>query len=366
MALFSSKKAPSYTISIALKSSSVDLQLVSTLDNNLKQVLLSKRKIIVLTNSQDSRAYTKQCISSLKELLKSSAKDIQTETGGKIHSTNVILYAPWFTSNITSLNHKESIVITEKFLEHQLANVKTPAKLINLEKKIINVLTNGYKVSEIGRTKLNNISLEIYSSYISETIHETINSTIKGVLPMISKIEYTTSPILIFEQIKSLLVKEDNVSFLYVGGEITEVGVIEDDTLSFYSTFPIGKHDFLRQIQTTINSYDYDLLYQKEIKIKTKNKEEEYESLRQQWGSMVLDTLLSFKKDVPSKMLIISDSKTKDFFTDILTQKIKDTPQTSLGQYRIINFDISYLKDIIQYKTAINTDELDLQLEALI
>ena len=28
--------------------------------------------------------------------------------------------------------------------------------------------------------------------------------------------------------------REDNISFLYVGGEITEVGIIEDDTLSFY------------------------------------------------------------------------------------------------------------------------------------
>ncbi len=364
MSLFSSKKSATYTLSIALKSSSIDVQLIANL-GDIKQVLLSERKIIVLTNSQDSHAYTKQCISELGYLLKKNTKDINQLSGGRIKETKVVLYAPWFTSHITPITHKESVMVTEKFLHHQLEGVKTPSKLVNLEKKVINVLTNGYKVTELGRTKLNNISLEIYSSYIAETIYEVINKTTKEAVPIIDKIAYLTSPILIFEQIKNLLVREDNISFLYVGGEITEVGVIEDDTLSFYSTFPIGKHDFLRQVQSTVQTYDYDLLYQKQVQIKSKTKQDEYESLKGQWSDLVLNTLLSFKKDVPSKILIISDSKTRDFFTDLLKNKIKDNPQTSFGQYRIINFDISHLKDIIQYKTPINTDELDLQLEAL-
>jgi hypothetical protein len=161
-------------------------------------------------------------------------------------------------------------------------------------------------------------------------------------------------------------VREDNVSFLYVGGEITEVGIIEDDVLSFYATFPIGKHDFLREVQTNNMSYDYDLLYQKQIVIKSQEKQVQFEELKERWGQMVLSTLLSFKKDVPSKILIISDSKTKDFFTENLISQIKKTSSSSFGQYRIINFEISHLKDIILYKTPAYMNEPDLQLEALI
>lgn len=367
MSLFGSKQLSSFNLTIALKSSSVDVQLVSVLGNKKREVLFSRRKIILLNNSQDPQSYTKQCLKELSLLLKNSTRDIHQLSKGSITKTKVVLYAPWFTSHITPITHKESVVVTEKFLYDQLKSVKTPAKLINLEKKVIKILANGYAVTEINRTKLNNISLEVYSSYISDSIHASLNETIHSAIPISNrKIEYTTSPVLLFAQIKSLLIREDNISFIYVGGEITEIGVIEDDSLSFYATFPIGKHDFLRDIQSTVKTYDYDLLYHKEIQIKSKQKEEQFQKLKEHWGDLLISTLLSFKKDVPSKLLVISDSKTKDFFTDILTTKIKNTPQTSFGQYRIINFDISHLKDIITYKTPTNADELDLQLEALI
>lgn len=367
MSLFGSKKVSSYTLTISLKSSSVDVQLISIPGNQKKEVVLARRKIILLTDSQDPQTYTKQCLNELSTLLKSSAREIHELSGGSISRTNVVLYAPWFTSHITPIKHKESVQVSEKFLLQQLKTIKTPEKLINLEKKVIKILANGYAVSELNKNKLNNISLDVYSSYISDSIYKTLNDTIKSSIPIAThRIDYTSSPVLMLGQIKSLLVREDNVTFVYIGGEITEIGVIEDDSLSFYATFPIGKHDFLRNIQTTVKSYDYDLLYHNQVQIKSKAKQEQFEKLKDQWGNLVLSTLLSFKQNVPSKLLIISDSKTKDFFVDTLMLKIKTAPQTSFGQYRIINFDISHLKDIIIYKTPTGADELDLQLEALI
>lgn len=368
MSLFGSKKVSTYTLSIALKSSSIDIQLISQTSKSIqKQVIFTQRKIIVLSDSQNSHLYTKQCLSELSSLLKSSIKEINQLCNGILDQTQVVLYAPWFTSHITSLSHKEPVIITEKFLYQQLYTIETPNKLINLEKKIVKILTNGYAVNELTRSKLNNISLDVYSSYISDSIYNSINDVLRKSIPFCSKnISYTTSSILLFSQIKRFLVREDNISFIYVGGEITELGIIEDDALSFYATFPIGKHDFLREVQTQITSYDYDLLYQKQVQIKSKTKQAQFEELKKQWGIMVLSTLMSFKKDVPSKLLVISDSKTKEFFTENLIAQLKETSETAFGHYRIINFDISHLKDIILYKTSTHANELDMQLEALI
>jgi hypothetical protein len=153
---------------------------------------------------------------------------------------------------------------------------------------------------------------------------------------------------------------------MHIGGEITEIGFVEDDSLSYYSTFPIGRHDFLREVQTDIKNYDYDLLYQKEIQLKQPDHQKRFDELKVLWANYVIESLTTYKKNVPSKLLIISDTKTKDFFVTLLTDKIKNDAAGFLTHHRIINFDISLLKDIISYKTPVYGNELDLQLEALI
>lgn len=366
MSFFNSKPKSSFTIAISLKSSSIDLQLVRVPEKGKREVVFVQRKVILLGNSQDPQLYTKQCIAELSALLRSSAKEIQALSQGKVNDTTVTLYAPWFTSHITAISHKESVVISEKFLAAQLKDIKTPKQLVTLEKKVIKILTNGYSVTELSESKFSNISLDVYSSYISRQIYDTLNETIRASLPICKKVAYVTSPILIFNQIKSLLVHEDNISFVYVGGEITEIGVIEDDSLSFYATFPIGKHDFLREVQGEIKTYDYELLYQKEVLIKDKAHQDKFDLLKKEWTDMVLSSLGSYKLDVPSKIMIISDSKTKDFFTSHLATALKASPTGFLSQHRIINFDMSLLGDIIIYKTPTHANELDLQLEALI
>jgi hypothetical protein len=325
-----------------------------------------QRKIILLDNSQDPQRYTKQCISELSALLKSSARELHALSNGAIDRTVIALYAPWFTSNITAIAHKESVVISEKFLASQLKSIKTPGQLVNLEKKVIRILTNGYSVTELSESKFSNISLDVYSSYISKRIYDLLSDTVRRALPACERIAYITSPILMFNQVKSLLVHEDNISFIYVGGEITEIGVIEDDSLSYFATLPIGKHDFLREVQGDIKTYDYDLLYQKEVQIKQKAHQARFEKLQKQWADSVTASFMAYKKDIPSKLLIISDSKTKDFFTNHLVSALKTSPDGFLSQHRIINFDMSLLGDIINYKTPTYTNELDLQLEALI
>lgn len=365
MPLFGSKTKVSFDVAIALKSSSVDIQLIRVPETGPREVLFTQRKIVFLANSQDPQLYTKQCVSDLSAMLKNSAKEIQRLSQGKIGRTTILLHAPWFTSHITPITHKDSVTISERFLVSQLKTIKTPDQLVNLEKKIIRILTNGYSVSELSESKLSNISMDVYSSYISKQIFDIIGSTVRTALPSCKKLSYVTSPILYFNQIKSLLVHEDNITFVSVGGEITEIGVIEDDSLSFYGTFPFGKHDFLRELQGLVNTYDYDLLYQKEIQIKKKGRAERFEKLKADWASLVASTLLSYKQNVPSKILLISDTKTRDFFTNTLSSALKQRPDGFLNQHRIINFDMSALQDILINKTANHTDELDLQLEAL-
>ncbi len=366
MSFFSSKNKQTYTLSISLKSSSIDFQLVRLGESIKKEVLLVEREVILLENSQDPSLYTSQYFRELESLFKKNKSKITQLVQGAPLSIQVILYAPWFTSTISSIVHAESAMINENFLSKKLAGITTEKDLHNLEKRIIRIQTNGYTLNELSHTTCSNIHLSVYSSYISAHIHTSFMEAFKKHLPESKHTTYVTSPLLILDNIKRFMVREDNVTFLYIGGEITEVGVIEDDSLSHFATFPIGKHDFLREIQTQTKTYDYNALYQKEIRIKSLSQQKSFDALKQKWSLLITQSLQLFNKNVPSKVLIITDSKTKDFFTDLLLASIKKDSQSILKNNRIINFDISLLKDIISYKTPLGENELDLTLEALI
>lgn len=368
MSFFSSKKKPAYTLSISFKSSSIDFQLISSTGEvtSKKEVLLFERDVILLESSQDPELYISECIKEFSSLFQKNQLKIKKLVHGAPIEVEIILYAPWFTSKISSATHEEPVIVDEDFLIKKIVHIEVDKHLHILEKRIIKIQSNGYTLDNFIKTKCSNIYLNVYSSYISKHIYDLFTKVIQKFLPEAKRISYTTSPILISDSIKRFLIKEDNVTFLYIGGEITEVGVIEDDSLSFFATFPIGKHDFLREIQLNLRTYDYDVLYGKQVQLKSKKQQESFDQLKQKWASFILQSLESFNKNVPSKILIITDTKTKDFFTEILLTKIKENPEGILKNNRIINFDISLLKDIISYKTPFGESELDLKLEALI
>jgi hypothetical protein len=366
MSFFKSKNKQTYTLSISLKSSSIDFQLMSSTSSTKKEVLLVERSVILLENSQDPVLYTSQYIKELTLLFEKNNTKIKQITQNSPLTIHFVLWAPWFTSTISSIEHKEPTTITNDFLLKKLTQVSTDKKIYNLEKRIIKIEANGYQLDRLAKTKSSNIQLSVYTSYISEQIHTLLQDNIQKYFPLSTKISYTTSPLLILDNIKRFMIREDNVIFLNIDGEITEIGIIENDSLVYFSTFPIGIHDFLRGVQDNVRTYDYDLLYQKEFQIKSKKQELQFDILKKKWGLSVIQSLELFNKHIPNKILIITNTKTKDFFTDILLTSIKENPQNIFQNNRIINFDISLLKDIIEYKTPTGENELDLKLEALI
>src|SRR5690606_26623584 len=127
MSFFSSKKDPSFLLSIAMKSSSIDVQLVKIPDMGTREVVFVQRKIILLENSNDPHAYVAQCTRELKTMLKTYSSEIQKLSQGKIKETSLVLYSPWFTSQIEHIRHDQQVAVQESFVQDQLKKIKTPA-----------------------------------------------------------------------------------------------------------------------------------------------------------------------------------------------------------------------------------------------
>lgn len=366
MSFFNSKDKPFYRLTIALKSSSINLQLCEVFNSNKIDVIHSVEETIYLENSQDPKLYTSHFVKKLNDILSQNIINIKRLIGKNEPEIVFLLYTPWFTSTITTILQKEIVTINNSYLSKKISKLQTSDNLYCLEKKIIQIKANGYTLSDYNNIKSDNIEIDVYISYISNQTKMMLSDLIRKFFYTCPISKFVTSPILHLDSIKRFMIKEDNLAFIHVDNEITEIGIIENDSLSFFITFPIGIHDFLKSINSIVKTYDYNLLYQKEILIKSPIQKEQFELVKSNWEKSIIESFNIFKGNIPKKILLKTNSKTKDFFETILNQSIKKEQNTVVSNHRIIDFDISLLKDIITYKTPTGEIELDSKLQVLI
>lgn len=367
MSFFGKKNKLSYTLIVSLKSSSINLQLLKE-GNSLskKEVEFVFQYTLLLENSRDPELYMTQYSKELTQIFDTHSLKIKQIVGNVPLQVYFLLYAPWFTSKIDTVLYKEEITLNQDFVDKEIQKVDVQNNFKVLERQIIKLKTNGYIITEIKNLKCLNVEVSTYTSYISFTTHDLLTQITQQYFSPVEHIKFCTSPLMSLENIKRFMIKEDNIIFLTIGAEITEVGIIEDDALVSFSTFPVGVHDFLRVLQSNVKSYDYDLLYQKQILIKSDVQKKDFEQIKYDWTHSFTETLNSFKEHTPHKIILLTDNTVKNFFSTLITDSIKSETEINLKNHRIINFDISALKDIITYKTPIGEEELDLKLEALI
>lgn len=299
-------------------------------------------------------------------MLKIHSLEIQKYVQKSSVDVDLILYSPWFTSQIYSITHPGPIGVDTAFLQSLVTDIEQSKDLHTIEKRVIKIEVNGYVLHDFIKTKSKNIKVDLYVSSISRKIFQKLEQVIRAHFPICNSITTHTSSLVYLDKIKEYMVKEDNLIHIFVGGEITELTIIRDDSLVYTATFPVGKHDFLRDMQATIRSYDYDLLYQKQIRFKSKVQEKNFNATKEKWKNSLKNILTAYTKQIPSKILLSTDTKTKEFFVELLTSIKNDDDSLILKNNRIINFDITTLKDIITYKIPIHDQEEDLVLEALI
>lgn len=366
MSFFVKKNKFSYTLIISLKSSSINFQLLKEGDGIKKEIEFVSQKIIFLEKSQDPVLYLAEFKKNLTNIFETCNLQLKQIIGDSPFKIFILLYAPWFTSKIDTTFYKDEVLLNDAFVEKEIKNFDTQNNLKALERQIIKLKSNGYTITEIKDIKCCNVEVYIYSSYMALKTYDMLQEITQKYFPSVKDLKFCTSPLMSLEHIKHFMIKEDNIIFLTIGSEITEVGIIEDDALVNFSTFPIGVHDFLRMIQANVRTYDYDLLYQKQLLFKLDSQRNAFEKIKKDWVYSFIQALNSSKEHTPHKIVLLADHKLKEFFSTLLSETAK-TENENFKNYRIINFDKSILKDIITYKTTISEEEeLSLKLEALI
>jgi len=317
--IFTMKKSSNAKLVISMKSSSVEISVIN-LDKTPELLFAKKEKLLfqeVLTSSD----FIDKSFSVLQRLLRGNSLDISTQLKDS-RECEVIFHSPWFLPELVSEKNKGQKISLKKFFNDKVIPPKQD-DYIQIENKITNILLNGYHLTKLKDEESSDIEINIFRSYISKETGEKIKEILKKEFNNLNVFDFSSSAMQNYESLKSLFINEDNFIFFNIGGEITELGVVENDILTFSSTVPVGTHLFSRELDTFIaekgNLDSLSFLSNKSTDEKLdKVRLKKIEKIKKIWSEEVISNLKDENKSLPKKVFIISNSDTIEFFNMLL------------------------------------------------
>jgi hypothetical protein len=304
---------------VSLKSSSIEISVVDF--GKVPEILFATKETLLFKEALQADTFISKSLEGFKNLLRKNINEIVRELKGS-HECEVIFHSPWFLPElITAENKKNEVSLKQFFME----KVKPPEQqdYQQIENKITNILLNGYHLTKLKDVKSNDIEINLFRSYSSKETIKKVKEVISSELKQIRQVEFSTSTMEIYESLKDLFINEDNLIFLNIGGEVTEIGIIENDILIHFATIPMGSHLFSRELDTFItergNLSTLKFLGDKATDEKLdKIKLAKIEETKNVWKDEIFQALEEEKGELPEKVFVISNSDSIDFFRMLL------------------------------------------------
>lgn len=205
-------------------------------------------------NSLVTRAY-KQIDDILKEVV---TKGLPSIKGINLKDRSVdevccVFASPWYESKIKNFEVKEKgeIKFTKEYFNKVLNKEQERDKVspgtIQVDKKILSVLMNGYETENPFDKKVEHLVLSFYSSFVSKKTIGDLEKRIQNNFN-IKKIHFSTHPMVTISAIKSVFHSLSNFILIDVGGEITDISLFKNSMLHSLVTVPHGINFFVREI----------------------------------------------------------------------------------------------------------------------
>jgi hypothetical protein len=258
----------------------------------------------------------------------------QMSSFSKIDEVHCFLSAPWYISEIRNVSLEKDIksVFTEKqgddLLKKEVRKVTDKFKdnMVVIDSIIMNLKLNGYNTNNPVGKKYKNIDFDIFISATPNFFIEKLKSGISNFLPN-TKINFSSFIASSFISLREKCLKPDSYIFIDVSSEITEIAIINNSSIRYSMTFPVGKKSIIRHIadkkglefrdaKELFNLYISDNLSQN-IKINVKNTIQEAQDL---WLANFYRCLNHVDKSitVPSFIFITADNDIKNWISKLV------------------------------------------------
>ncbi|MFZ2620919.1 MAG: hypothetical protein WAX85_02640 [Minisyncoccia bacterium] len=383
---FSKNKNEEISLLIDIGNGSIGGAFVLFKERSVPKILYNVRLPFAIVDSIDSSKLLSNMESLLEEtlsnLFKKSLLHKDWEEGSKkISSVLVSFSSPWFISKTKNIHIKEDkpFIISRKFLDNilekeersfkgELIEGKASMDQFNIiEKSIVHTKINGYALDKSIGKKTDTFDLTVYMGVIPVTVYNKVNTKISEYIHIPpEKIIIHTFPLISFTVLRDIYPDSDDFMIMDVTGEVTELTLVKDNSITQTISFPSGRNFVIRQIAKTFNVPPE--IAESTLHLFNSNKTDESTSemmkeiltnIEKEWAIYFEDTLLKFISftPLPKILYMTSEQDISKLFLDFLKLSKADSTSDYRKNIEPIYIDQEKLESLCQKNKTTMSDE---------
>lgn len=364
--LFSAaKKKDELVLVFDIGSSSVKAALFYMQKSGIPRIITSIREPILLEDKVDINRFFSLTIKALDTV----TEKIYKKGLGAPSKIFCIFSSPWHVSQtrIISLEKNSSFVFTSKLADSLIQkevgllkdeylkkypHIGNSLRLIEL--KNIKISLNGYETLNPLNKKIKQLEMTVFISMSEEEVCKKIEESI-GKRFHFREIKFSTFTMASFTVIRDLYAHKENFLLINVGGEITDISMIKNNTLRESTSFPLGINFMIRNIAASMNcslSEAKSLVslfkdgHAADTTVSTM--EPLIKKLKSEWLVSFQSSLANLSSDIsiPALVYITIDKDLADFFAEIIKTEQFNQYTLTEAKFQIFFLNIENLHSI--------------------
>lgn len=360
---------------IDLRSSSVGGAIVEFSDTHVPLITNISREHYFFEKPVDSSEFVQRTEVALKKVLDNLIHKGKNTVS--IGSVEIFYGSPWYKTYINNVQIEETTptAFSEEYFEILLKKDKdkiTDDEII-VEKEVVSVLLNGYKVSNPYDKKATHLDVSFFRSIVNRETSDGFKAIINK-FHKTDRIHNHTHPFAMFRALNSKFHNPKNYVILDINGEITEMTLIKDEHFKKVITIPYGAHSFVRRLAEEMKT-DFKTSFiklksvlQDEKETKTKTQYQHFiQQVKTDWIEAIRKVITDEKIElVPHNIFISGDEEIKEIVINLLNDVEVYAGALKIGRKPQIQFIASNLmKDFCSYKNGLMVVDHQLATEAV-
>lgn len=377
---FLSERNNEVSLLVDIGNGSITASLVLFLDNKKPKFLYTTKSSFVVLEKPNAAELVDSMNRILDETLNTLVKDgfgnkYWSNKSKMVSRALVCFSSPWFIPKIKhiQIQRDSAFVITNDFLEDILSKeekvfreeLKKDFEVI--EKSIVNIKINGYVLDKTIGKRARNFDAFLSMSVVSGSFIRKIRSIIsKHTHISENNITSHTFPLVSFSVARDVFSNNPDFVLMDVTGEVTDLTLVQNDTIVGTSTFPSGRNYIIRQISKQFNT-SYELSESTlRLYIAKKLDEDSIEKIEKilieiekEWAIYFENALLELSPHMllPSKFYITSETDVSDVYKDFMTLSKTDATATIRKNLQITHIDQNTLAGLFENDSTTQVNE---------
>lgn len=283
-----------------------------------------------------------------------------------------VFASPWYVSDISVLKFQKDkpVTISPEFISEIIKNADNKSnksfkgqfnkkKITNpklIEKNIIQILLNGYATNNPYGKKSDRVDMTLFTGMISGKIENKTRELLEKTFSA-SDISFHTFSLVSFGAVRDIFSTEKNFLLMDIGGEVTDISIIRNDTIVKITSFPIGKNSFIRESAKSLNTIPEEAHSLLRLYLEGKSIGQESEKMEKALIAAKEKWLLSFRKtladfegglSLPKTIFLTVDTDVSKLFIDIIKNDEFSAHTLANQAFTIVELSSRILKEYCQ------------------